>query len=136
MFLLSWSTSMVIPSGLYASFLKGQGYLGRHFLLDKGHPIWNLQIFTRVFFRAPRDAMTRGHRGNRLHCLLEVSVLYHRPQYTRCYTRRNCFTDRGYSVSPYPATQSVLSVVWLGDLEVFPIAPAIVRAGDRAISEC
>ena len=59
-------------AGLYASFLKGQGHRGIFFLV-KGTLWWNCKIVLEHFKGI--KAMTRGHGGNRLCCLREVSGL-------------------------------------------------------------
>ena len=59
-------------AGLYASFLKGQGHQGIFFLV-KGTLWWNCK-FVLEHFKGTK-AMTRGHGGNRLRCLREVSGL-------------------------------------------------------------
>ena len=57
-------------AGLYASLLKGQGNQGI-FSLAKG-TLWGNCEF--LLFKGS-EAMTRGNRGNRVHCLREVSGL-------------------------------------------------------------
>ena len=60
-------------SGLYASFLKGQGHKG-NILLGKEHPMMKLQICTGAF-QGHQGNDQVGHGGNRLRCLREVSGL-------------------------------------------------------------
>ena len=62
-----------VCTGLYASLLKGQEHKGISFLV-KG-TLWGNCKFLLEHFKGTK-AMTRGHRGNRLRCLREVSGLY------------------------------------------------------------
>ena len=64
-------TDQYNTSGLYAiaSFLKGQAHQGI-FSLEKGRKL----KFVLEHFKGTK-AMTRGHAGNRLWCLREVSYI-------------------------------------------------------------
>ena len=64
---------LYLHSGLYASFLKGQGHQGI-FSLAKG-TLWGNCKFLLEHFKGTK-AMARGNGGNRLRCLREVSGLY------------------------------------------------------------